>query len=255
LSITPSPDADDTHISDVISLKSLTARHISLSMEGKAAFANGYQSWSTSYLGTDETTVFENPNWLYHELTQLALASDRHIFEYPAVKGMLHSNVVTTLRDKCLDPSRTPPSPAVANAAAASALRAAIDPLSLNKTPNTPASTPLASRNSTLNGKAADTNNNLNNNGSSSAAPPLPTSSNSAYDSKKDGSAPKREYEPRPEELVLLGSLSEDKAYSYFLMDTNRDSFTILQDCKGKEVKKNLLSRQCVLFILLIFRG
>lgn len=235
LSITPSPDAADAHISDVITLKSLTARHISLSMEGKAAFANGYQSWSTSYLGADETTVFENPNWLYNELTQLALGSDRHIFEYPAAKGMLHSNVVTTLRDKCLDPSRTPPSPAVANAAAASALRAAIDPLALNKSSITPASTSLPSRNSTLNGKAADTNNSLNSNGSSSTRPP-PTSSNSAYDSKRDGSEPKREYEPRPEELVLLGSLSEDKAYSYFLMDTNRDSFTILQDCKGKEV-------------------
>ncbi|KAG0065458.1 hypothetical protein BGZ89_008302 [Linnemannia elongata] len=235
LSITPSPDAADTHISDVITLKSLTARHINLPMEGKSAFANGYQSWSTSYLGADDTTVFENPNWLYHELTQLALGSDRHIFEYPAAKGMLHSNVVTTLRDKCLDPNRAPPSPAVANAAAASALRAALDPLSV-KSPATPASTPVASRNSTLNGKAADTNNN----GTGSSTGP-PTSSNSAraHDSKRDEVGEKREFEPRPEELVLLGSLSEDKAYSYFLMDTNRDSFTILQDCKGKELKAN----------------
>ncbi|KAF9544286.1 hypothetical protein EC957_012249 [Mortierella hygrophila] len=236
LSITPSPDAADTHISDVITLKSLTARHIRLPLEGKSALANGYQSWSTSYLGADETTVFENPNWLYHELTKLALGSDRHIFEYPAAKGMLHSNVVTTLRDKCLDPNRTPPpSPAVVNAAAASALRAAIDPLSV-KSPATPASTPLASRNSTLNGKAAVTNN-----GGTGGSTGPPTSGNStkAHDSKKDEVEEKREFEPRPEELVLLGSLSEDKAYSYFLMDTNRDSLTILQDCKGKKLKAN----------------
>lgn len=236
LSITPSPDAADTHISDVITLKSLTARHIKLPLEGKSAFANGYQSWSTSYLGADENTVFENPNWLYHELTQLALGSDRHIFEYPAAKGMLHSNVVTTLRDKCLDPNRSPPpSPAVANAAAASALRAAIDPLSV-KSPATPASTPLASRNSTLNGKAAVTNNNGT---GSSTRPPTSSNSTSAHDSKRDEAGEDREFEPRPEELVLLGSLSEDKAYSYFLMDTNRDSLTILQDCKGKEVQSN----------------
>ncbi|KAF9106905.1 hypothetical protein BGX29_008013, partial [Mortierella sp. GBA35] len=58
-----------------------------LPMEGKSVFANGYQSWSTSYAAADETTVFENPNWLYNELTQLALGSDRHIFEYPGQKG------------------------------------------------------------------------------------------------------------------------------------------------------------------------
>lgn len=242
LSITPSPDAADTHISDVITLKSLTARHIKLPLEGKSAFANGYQSWSTSYLGADETTVFENPNWLYHELTQLALGSDRHIFEYPAAKGMLHSNVVTTLRDKCLDPNRAPPSPAVANAAAASALRAAIDPLSV-KSPATPVSTPLASRNSTLNGKAAVTNNNST---GSSTGPPTSRNSTGAHDSKKDEVGEQREFEPRPEELVLLGSLSEDKAYSYFLMDTNRDSFTILQDCKGKEVQSKIHFFTCL---------
>ncbi|KAF9127967.1 hypothetical protein BG015_004426, partial [Linnemannia schmuckeri] len=198
LSITPSPEAADTHISDVITLKSLTARHIKLPLEGKSAFANGYQSWSTSYLGADETTVFENPNWLYHELTQLALGSDRHIFEYPGVKGMLHSNVVTTLRDKCLDPNRAPSSPAVATAAAAAALHLAVDPMS-SKSPATPASTPLPSRSSTLNGKAAVTSNAT---GSSSAGP----TTSSASTSKKDDVAERREFEPRPEQLVLLGS-------------------------------------------------
>ncbi|KAF9901737.1 hypothetical protein EC991_005746 [Linnemannia zychae] len=234
LHITPSPDATDSHISDSISLKSLTARHIRLPMEGKSVFANGYQSWSTSYLGADETTVFENPNWLYNELTQLALASDRHIFEYPAAKGMLHSNVVTTLRDKCLDPNRTPVA---------------------KPSPVTPANTPLPSRNNSTvgtNGKAV-----VNNSSSATTTEgnkttttiTTTTTTTSSSSSSSNGAANKidtapvveerKEFEPRPEELVLLGSLSEDKAYSYFLMDTNRDSFTILQDCKGKELTAN----------------
>ncbi|KAF9099479.1 hypothetical protein BGX23_002059 [Mortierella sp. AD031] len=210
LSITPSPDATDLHISDKITLKSLTARHIKLPMEGKSVFANGYQSWSTSYAAADETTVFENPNWLYNELTQLALGSDRHIFEYPGQKGMLHSNVVTTLRDKCLDPARAPVSP--------------VGP-TLAKSHTYPTS-PHPSRSSTTNGSSSA-------NGKSTTTASN-GNSNAAFAGY--GRDETREFEPRPEEVVLCGSLSEDKAFSYFLLDTNRDSFTILQDCKGKEL-------------------
>ncbi|KAG0374282.1 hypothetical protein BGX24_010595 [Mortierella sp. AD032] len=243
LHITPSPDATDAHISDTISLKSLTARHIRLPLEGKSVFANGYQSWSTSYLGADETTVFENPNWLYNELTRLALASDRHIFDYPGAKGMLHSNVVTTLRDKCLDPNRAPASPAGASAP--------------KSTPVTPTSTPVPSRNNTVNShgktvvsnasstegnkviRTTTTTTTTTTSSSSSSGSGVSGAGGNAIDAAVAEEEEKKEFEPRPEELVLLGSLSEDKAYSYFLMDTNRDSFTILQDCKGKELKAN----------------
>ncbi|KAG0034837.1 hypothetical protein BGZ82_005582 [Podila clonocystis] len=129
---------------------------LDLSLHGKSFFANGYESWSTSYNGADHTTSFEKPNWLYNELTHLCLASDMDIYEYPGVKGMVHSNVVTTIRDLCRD-----------------------------------------------------------------TTVPVPG------DNK---------HESLPEELVLCGSLSEDTGYSYFLMDTNRNRFTIMQDCVGKKL-------------------
>ncbi|GJJ73191.1 alpha-galactosidase [Entomortierella parvispora] len=74
-----------------------------LSFKSKALFANGYQSWSTSYLGSDKTSTFEPPNWLYGELTQLHMASDKHIYDYPGVPGKVHSNLVTILRDQIMD--------------------------------------------------------------------------------------------------------------------------------------------------------
>ncbi|KAF9300653.1 hypothetical protein BGZ74_007650 [Mortierella antarctica] len=129
---------------------------LDLNFQGKSVFANGYESWSTSYNGADHTTSFEKPNWLYNELTHLPLASDMHIYEYPGVKGMVHSNVVTTIRDLCQD-----------------------------------------------------------------VTVPIPG------DNK---------HESLPEELVLCGSLSEDTGYSYFLMDMNRNRFTIMQDCAGKKL-------------------
>ncbi|KAG0197294.1 hypothetical protein BGX28_009223 [Mortierella sp. GBA30] len=88
-----------------ISLNSFRA-NMNLSLIGKTIFANGYQSWSTSFAGADESSVFENPNWLYNELTQLGLASDMHIFRYPGERGKVHSNMVTVIRDKCPDPDR-----------------------------------------------------------------------------------------------------------------------------------------------------
>ncbi|KAF9924433.1 hypothetical protein FBU30_005587 [Linnemannia zychae] len=229
LLITPSPDAGDSHISDTITLKSLTARHIKLPLDGKSVFANGYQSWSTSYAGADETTVFENPNWLYHELTKLALASDRHIFEYPGVKGMLHSNVVTTLRDKCLDPNRQPKVPSSRSPVA---LATSTPPVSQSSTLNGHGKTPITNKNSSNDTSAGTSSNN---NGA------VNTSASCHHFSHKrtDSDAEEKEFEPRPEELVLFGSLTENKAYSYFLMDTNRGSFTILQDCKGKELTAN----------------
>ncbi|KAG0321150.1 hypothetical protein BGZ99_004093 [Dissophora globulifera] len=83
------------------------------SPEGKTILANGYQSWSTSYAGADDTSVFEKPNWLYNETTHLGLASDMHIYEYPGVKGKVHSSLVTSIRDKCVDFSLSVSSSAV----------------------------------------------------------------------------------------------------------------------------------------------
>ncbi|KAI1309329.1 hypothetical protein EDD11_004112 [Mortierella claussenii] len=133
---------------------------MSLPLSGKTIFANGYQSWSTSFAGADETSVFEQPNWFYNELTHLGLASDIHVYEYPGKKGRVHSNVVTMMRDKCLD---------------------------------------LSDATMTLGGQ--------------------------------------RGMEYRPEEVVLCGSLSEDFGYTYFLMDVNQGTFTISQDCVGKQLQ------------------
>jgi len=85
-----------------VELQSLKAS-LPLSFKSKALFANGYQSWSSSYLGSDQTSTFEQPNWLYGELTQLSMASDKHIYDYPGVRGKVHSNLVTILRDQILD--------------------------------------------------------------------------------------------------------------------------------------------------------
>lgn len=148
-----------------ISLRSLRVS-FKCALTGKAMLANGYQSWSTSFAGADESSVFENPNWLYDEITQLGLASDRHIFAYPGEKGKVHSNLVTVIRDKCPDPNRD-----------------------------------MASTHG--GGDLED----------------------------------ERAQRPRPEELVLCGSLSEDSGYTYFLMDVSRGQLTILQDCAGKRVR------------------
>ncbi|KAG0218466.1 hypothetical protein BGX31_011606, partial [Mortierella sp. GBA43] len=86
----------------VVSLESLCAS-TNISFCGKAMLANGYQSWSTSPMGADESFVFEKPNSFYHQLTHLGLASDMHIFEYPGAKGKLHANLFTVIRSKCVD--------------------------------------------------------------------------------------------------------------------------------------------------------
>jgi len=93
-----------TDDSVILSLESLSAS-IGISFVGKTVMTNGYQSWSTSFAGADESSVFERPNRFYHELTRLGLASDMHIFQYPGGMGRVHSNLVTVIRDKCLDPS------------------------------------------------------------------------------------------------------------------------------------------------------
>ncbi|KAF8929425.1 glycoside hydrolase superfamily [Dissophora ornata] len=100
--------SSEDHSPVSISVESFCAG-MKIPLVGKAFFANGYQSWSTSYAGADETSVFEKPNWLYNELTHLGLASDMHIYEYPGVKGKVHSNVVTLIRDKCVDSAASTP--------------------------------------------------------------------------------------------------------------------------------------------------
>ncbi|KAF9948368.1 hypothetical protein BGZ72_009712 [Mortierella alpina] len=147
-----------------ISLRSLRAT-FECALIGKTMLVNGYQSWSTSFASADESSVFENPNWLYHEITQLGLASDRHIFHYPGEKGKVHSNLVTVIRDKCPDPNRTV----------------------------------ISRQGSRLEEEQAR--------------------------------------QPRPEELVLCGSLSEDSGYTYFLMDVPQGNLAILQDCAGKRLR------------------
>lgn len=88
----------------IVSLESFRVS-ANISFIGKTLFANGYQSWSTSYAGADELSNFEKPNSFYHKLTRLGLASDMNIFEYPGVQGKVHSSLVTVIRDKCFDPS------------------------------------------------------------------------------------------------------------------------------------------------------
>ncbi|KAF9116966.1 hypothetical protein BGX27_008114 [Mortierella sp. AM989] len=146
-----------------ITLQSFCAS-INIPLVGKTLLANGYQSWSTSYAGADESSVLEKPNWFYNELTHLGLASDMHIYNYPGVKGKVHSNLFTVIRDKCFDVT-------------SSALRT----------------------------------------------------------QNEEGGANSRK--SKPEEIVLCGSLSEDSGYTYFLMDTNKDRFTISQDCVGKQLR------------------
>ncbi|KAF8986479.1 hypothetical protein BGZ46_000010 [Entomortierella lignicola] len=102
ISIDPTSVASTHSSSKSILLESLRAS-IDIPLCGKSLFANGYQSWSTSYLGADESSIFKRPNWLYNELTHLGLASDMHIYDYPGVKGKVHSNVFTVIRDKCVD--------------------------------------------------------------------------------------------------------------------------------------------------------
>ncbi|KAG9320202.1 hypothetical protein KVV02_005702 [Mortierella alpina] len=126
---------------------------------------NGYQSWSSTFASADESSVYENPNWLYHEITQLGLASDKHIFNYPGEKGQVHSNLVTVVRDKCPDPNRNMTS------------------------------------------------------------------------SQGGGMEDEQARRPKPEELVLCGSLSEDSGYTYFLMDIPQGQLAILQDCAGKRLR------------------
>ncbi|KAF9361257.1 hypothetical protein BGX26_004776 [Mortierella sp. AD094] len=165
ISIDPTSVSPTQSSSRPITLQSLRAS-INIPLGGKALFANGYQSWSTSYAGADESSIFEKPNWLYNELTHLGLASDMHIYDYPGVKGKVHSNLFTVIRDKCFEVTSSIPRDA-----------------------------------SFQNGEGPD------------------------------GQG------PRPEEVVLCGSLSEDYGYTYFLMDTNKDRFTILQDCVGKQLR------------------
>ncbi|KAF9564992.1 hypothetical protein EC968_004291 [Mortierella alpina] len=149
-----------------ISLRSLRAS-FKCAFTGKTMFANGYQSWSSSYASADQSSVFENPNWLYHEITQLGLASDKHIFNYPGERGKIHSNLVTVIRDKCPDPNRDVTS------------------------------------------------------------------------SHGEGPEDEQARRPKPEELVLCGSLSEDSGYTYFLMDVPHGQLAILQDGAGKRLRTN----------------
>ncbi|KAF9993608.1 hypothetical protein BGZ79_001708 [Entomortierella chlamydospora] len=165
ISIDPTSISPTQSSSRPITLQSLRAS-VNVPLGGKALFANGYQSWSTSYAGADESSVFEKPNWLYNQLTHLGLASDMHIYDYPGVKGKVHSNLFTVIRDKCFDVTSSIPKDA-----------------------------------SFQGGEGPDGQN------------------------------------PRPEEVVLCGSLSEDYGYTYFLMDTNKDRFTIMQDCVGKQLR------------------
>ncbi|KAG0362393.1 hypothetical protein BGZ54_008640 [Gamsiella multidivaricata] len=103
LSFTPtSPSSPSSDPAFCISLESFCAS-TDLILSGKTLLANGYQSWSTSYAGADDGSVFQKPNWFYNELTHLGLASDMHIYEYPGVKGKVHSNLVTIIRDKCVE--------------------------------------------------------------------------------------------------------------------------------------------------------
>ncbi|KAF9966258.1 hypothetical protein BGZ70_002876 [Mortierella alpina] len=150
-----------------IPLRSLRAS-FKCALTGKAMLANGYQSWSSSFASANESSAFVNPNGLYHEITQLGLASDMHIFDYPGDKGKVHSNLVTVIRDKCPDPNRT------------------------------------------MTSSQSDT-----------------------------GLGDEQARRPKPEELVLCGSLSEDSGYTYFLMDAPQGQLAILQDCAGKTLRTN----------------
>ncbi|KAG0259821.1 hypothetical protein BG011_002342 [Mortierella polycephala] len=76
---------------------------VDISLKDKTVLANGYQSWSTSYAGADEATVLHPPNWFYSEMTKLSLASDSHLFAYSGQRGVVHSNLVTVMRDKVLE--------------------------------------------------------------------------------------------------------------------------------------------------------
>ncbi|KAG0052554.1 hypothetical protein BGZ83_002432 [Gryganskiella cystojenkinii] len=147
-------ESESTPASAVVVFQSLKAS-LPISFESKALFANGYQSWSASYAGADATSTFENPNWLYGQLTQLPKASDEHIFKYAGVAGKVHSNLVTVIRDQVQETKVT--------------------------------ETTILSA--------------------------------------------------RPEEVVLCGSLSEDVAYTYFLMDTNSGTMTLFHDCLGKKIE------------------
>ncbi|KAG0232664.1 hypothetical protein BGW41_001754 [Actinomortierella wolfii] len=76
------------------------SQEMPINLEGKESFSNGFQSWSKSQGGQDANSVFEKPNWLYNQITQLGLASDMDIYEYPGRRGVVHSYVWTVLRDK-----------------------------------------------------------------------------------------------------------------------------------------------------------
>ncbi|KAF9434864.1 hypothetical protein BGZ76_007280 [Entomortierella beljakovae] len=165
IEISIDPTASSTVAADPITLHSFSCS-LNIPLEEKAILANGYQSWSTSFAGADESTVFAKPNWFYNELTHLALASDMHIYDYPSVKGRIHSNLFTVIRDKCFDVTCPEPK------------------------------TNLAMNQGDL-----------------------------------------KDQKLSPEEIVLCGSLSEDSGFTYFLMDVNKNKFTIMQDCEGKQLK------------------